>query len=249
MHVAIRSGRRIQPSRALNRWRLVPIYDWKKKTQHVEWLMEIHKRGDGDEDGIQEFTKKMKFKADIIVNAEIFARDGRDTFLELYYQEPEKVLEYSGLNWYLIQRRLLCWSVLLEKHGFHIVNRLLEYHANLLLNEREITPEVEEEHVRFIRMLFLSNYSSLRLDPAFLAKEGTYRYWRVVQNTMDADSDFILRAGCRTFLRLLSCTLTIWFLFLSIRWLCSWHDTVMIWYENVLVVIFETDTNCIPTFH
>jgi len=98
MHVAIRSGRRIQPSRALNRWRLVPIYDWKKKTQHVEWLMEIHKRGDGDEDGIQEFTKKMKFKADIIVDAEIFARDGRDTFLELYYQEPEKVLEYSGLN-------------------------------------------------------------------------------------------------------------------------------------------------------
>ncbi|ODM16013.1 hypothetical protein SI65_08447 [Aspergillus cristatus] len=129
--------------------------------------MEIYKRGDGDEDGIQEFTKKKKLEADIIADAEIFARGGKDTFFELYYQEPEKVLEY-------------------KKHGFHFVNRLLEYHANLL-NEREITPEVEKEHVRFvrfIRMLFLSNYSFLRLGRAFLAKEDTYRYWRAVQNTM-----------------------------------------------------------------
>lgn len=127
----------------------------------------------------------MKFRADIIADAELFTsgmRDDKDTFLGLYYQDPKKVLEYSGFSWYYLEYHHANWFVL-EKHGFHFVNRLLEYHANILLNEREISPEVKEEHVRFIRMLFLSNFS-FKLGRTFLAKEDAYPYWKAVQNMM-----------------------------------------------------------------
>lgn len=53
----------------------------------------------------------MKFKTDILADAEIFAsgeRDDKDTFLALYYQKLKTVLEYNELNWRSIQRGLPC---------------------------------------------------------------------------------------------------------------------------------------------
>lgn len=43
-----------------------------------------------------------------------------------------EVLEYSGLSWYYLEKYQANWSVL-EKYGFHLVNRLLEY-CNRVLN-------------------------------------------------------------------------------------------------------------------
>lgn len=86
--------------------RQLAIYDCGRNAQSVELLMELGKRGDGDEDDALEFMNQMKFKADIIMDAELFTsgmRDDKDTFLGLYYQDPEKVLEYSGFSWYYLE--------------------------------------------------------------------------------------------------------------------------------------------------
>lgn len=71
----------------------------------------------------------------------------------------------------------------LDQKGLCFVIRLLEYHANLRLHRHDITPEVEEQHFTFIRLLLLSGFLSNK-DHEPLAKEHSYRYWRAVRDTM-----------------------------------------------------------------
>lgn len=47
-----------------------------------------------------------------------------------------------------------------DQKGLRFVIRLLEYHANLHLHRRDITPEMEEQHFIFIRVLLLSGILS-----------------------------------------------------------------------------------------
>ena len=71
----------------------------------------------------------------------------------------------------------------LDQKGLRYVIRLLEYHANLRLHRRHITPEVEEQHFTFIRLLLLSGFlSDKELEPP--VKEHSYRYWTAVRDTM-----------------------------------------------------------------
>ncbi|OJJ80622.1 uncharacterized protein ASPGLDRAFT_61009 [Aspergillus glaucus CBS 516.65] len=313
--------------------RQLAIYDCGRNVQSVELLMEFGKRGDGDEDGVLEFINQMKFRADIIADAELFTsgmKDEKDTFLGLYYQDPRKfssirstaftsltgssntmqissstnakyprsqgiarslhtdavsielllqvrptsdVLLLSsnsspppsrfqlgiakGFDKINLSERYTRWredsddlvrrmseaekidhlridckilaydfaklfqsiSTLKEvqKHndaskqkevadelmgravykadiitdaqifasdrrGSYYATRLLEFHANLLLNKKEVTPEVEHEHHIFLRMLLYS-YLCLAENVPFIEKEYAYPYYKVVRDT------------------------------------------------------------------
>ncbi|ODM16014.1 hypothetical protein SI65_08448 [Aspergillus cristatus] len=148
-------------------WMLIK-YDCQKMRQYLKTAMEIYARGDafGEEDS-KRIMSESAFKADILADAELYVaglRKDRDTFTFIYNQEPERVLEY-------------------HKKGFHYVLRLLEYHANLRLTNRTITPEVEKLHIFFIRKLFLSGFlSDKELEPS--VREHSYEYWKAVRDTM-----------------------------------------------------------------
>lgn len=75
----------------------------------------------------------------------------------MYFQEPERVLEYGEFDWIFPGARDMFLdsgfhaNYLSKRRGFYYTNRLLEFHATFRLDEQEITPEVEHEYIMFIR--------------------------------------------------------------------------------------------------
>ncbi|OJJ80621.1 uncharacterized protein ASPGLDRAFT_28981 [Aspergillus glaucus CBS 516.65] len=141
-------------------------YDSDKIVQDLRFTEAFLRDSYRDEDG-KELLRNAEFKADIVADANIYVsgfRKDREKFTSLYNQDPETVLQY-------------------HQKGLRYVIRLLEYHANLRLHRRYITPEVEEQHFTFIRLLLLSGFLSDK-ELELPIKEHSYGYWTAVRDTM-----------------------------------------------------------------
>lgn len=80
-------------------------YDFARLSQDIEIFKEIltHSEGFKTEHADQIIESKLVYKADIVSDAELCVsgkRIDRDTYISLYGQEPERVLDYGTLSFF-----------------------------------------------------------------------------------------------------------------------------------------------------
>lgn len=86
------------------------IYDYDKLSQKISILEELQKHDDvsKQEEVAKELMGKAVHKADIVTDARMFASHrliDRDTFIWVYFQDPDRVLEYGELYWLLFDAK------------------------------------------------------------------------------------------------------------------------------------------------